>query len=53
MRMLKYRSNDYQDIIDDSIEKSRQLINQTQISLPRGTDSKRQDRILRILLIFL
>ncbi|UJR31191.1 hypothetical protein I4U23_018697 [Adineta vaga] len=48
MRMLKYRLNDYRNLIDETIEKSRQFIeilnedktsiSQTQISLPKEKD---------------
>jgi ubiquitin-conjugating enzyme E2 U len=51
MRMLKYRPTDYQAIIDDSIEKSKHLmefineeknnINRTEIVLPKGKNGKK------------
>jgi ubiquitin-protein ligase len=50
MRILKYRTNDYRAIINDSIAKSEQLmdiineeklnINQKQMILPRGNDGR-------------
>ena len=64
MRMLRYRPNDYQAIIDDSIEKSKslmELINEektnahrTQIILPKGKDSTKKPilRNLRFILFF-
>lgn len=52
MRMLKYRSNDYQIMIDNAIEKSQHLMelineeksntNRTKIILPKGKDGRRK-----------
>lgn len=55
MRMLKYRTNDYQAIINDSVEKSKTLLeiineektdpSRSQIILPKGKDGmKKIDR---------
>jgi ubiquitin-protein ligase len=64
MRMLKYRPTDYQAIIDDSIEKSKHLmelineektnINRTEIILSKGKDGKEKNtRFIQIFIFAL